>query len=53
MPLTVYVRNFPEELHHALKVKAAIDKVTLQALVIRYCEEGLARDKQQTKKKGG
>ena len=52
MALTLYVRNFPDELQYALKVKAAVEKTSLRALVIRYCEEGLEREKQQTSKKG-
>jgi hypothetical protein len=32
-------------------MKAGTEKVSLRALIIRYCEEGLKRDKD--KKKGG
>jgi hypothetical protein len=49
----LFVRDFPDELHHGMKIRAAIDKVSLRALIIRYCQEGLERDKKRKKKKGG
>ena len=46
----INMRDFPDELHRALKIKAAETGTTIKALMIKYCEEGLAREK---KKKGG
>ena len=48
-----YIRDVPEELHRELKAQAALQGVSLQALVVRYCQEGLARDNKSKKKKGG
>ncbi len=47
----LFVRDFPEELRHKMKVQAAIDRVTLRELIIRYCQEGLKRDKKTKSKK--
>jgi len=48
----INLRDFPDDLHRALKIKAAETGTTIKALMIRYCEEGLKRDKQKPKKKG-
>ena len=50
MPKQLFIKKFPEELHRALKVEAAMQGTTIQELVTRYIEEGLKRD-QKTKKK--
>lgn len=47
------IKDFPDDLHRALKIRAAEEVTSIKALFIRYCQEGLQRDKQQTKKKGG
>jgi len=49
----INMRDFPDELHRALKIKAAETGTTIKALMIRYCQEGLAREEQKYKKKGG
>ena len=51
--LAVNIRDFPAELHRSLKIKAAEDGTTIKALLIKYAEEGLARDKITTKTKKG
>ena len=51
MAKTIIVKEFPEDLHTALKVRAALEKMTMKDLIIRYCQEGLARD-EKGKKKG-
>jgi hypothetical protein len=44
----------PDDLHRSLKIRAAELGITVKALVIRYCKEGLARDwGRKAKKKGG
>ncbi len=49
MGVQLNIREFPEELHHELKIRAAIDKLSMKELIIRYCQEGLARDKKEEK----
>jgi predicted HicB family RNase H-like nuclease len=51
VPKQLFIKKFPEDLHRALKVEAAMQGVTIQELVTRYIEEGLKRNK--GKKKGG
>ena len=41
----INMRDFPDDLHRALKVRAAETGTTIKALMIRYCKEGLERDK--------
>jgi hypothetical protein len=52
VPKTIIVKDFPEDLHTALKVRAALEKMTMKDLIIRYSQEGLERG-QKGKKKGG
>jgi plasmid stability protein len=47
---TINLRNVDPELHRKLRIRAADLGTNVKALVIRYCEEGLKRDK--AKKKG-
>ena len=44
------LRDMPDELHTALKIKAAERKTTMHALVVKYIEEGLKREKKKGKK---
>jgi len=46
------LRDFPEDLQKALKIRAIQEGITLRVMVIRYCQEGLEWDK-KAKKKGG
>ena len=48
--VTMNMRDFPPDLHRALKIRAAETGTTVKALVIRYCEEGLERDKKKKKR---
>ena len=48
----INLRDVPEDLHRALKVRAAERGMKLYALVLEYLEEGLKQDKQKPKKKG-
>ena len=45
----VNIREFPDDLHRALKIKAAEDMTSLKELLIRYAREGLERDKKKLK----
>ena len=52
--VAVNIRDFPNDLHRSLKIRAAETGTTIKGLLIRYAEEGLARDKKTKKsKKGG
>ena len=46
------LRDMPDDLHTALKIRAAEQKTTMHALALKYIQEGLVRDK-KSKKKGG
>jgi predicted HicB family RNase H-like nuclease len=35
---TIIIKNFPEELHRKAKAKAALEGITLKALVIKLLE---------------
>ena len=50
MAKTVYIRDFPEDLHRDLRVKAAYEDIPIRELIIRYCQEGLERDKKKNEK---
>ena len=45
---TVYLRGFPEDLHHRSKVRAAIDRTTLKDLVVSALEEYLTDEESQS-----
>jgi plasmid stability protein len=44
---TVYLRDFPDELHHRMKVQAALEKTTMKGLIIRLLEDHLAKADQR------
>jgi plasmid stability protein len=48
----INLRDFPDDLHRSLKIRAAETGTTVKALMIKFCQEGLERDK-KAKKKGG
>jgi len=52
MATTINLRNVDPDLHRRLRIRAADLGTNVKTLVMRYCEEGLARDK-KAKKKGG
>lgn len=41
---TVYLRDFPEELHYKAKVRAAMDRTTLKDLVVDALKELLSNE---------
>ena len=45
----INLRDIPDELHIALKIRAAEERTNVKALIIRYCEEGLKRGKKKGK----
>lgn len=53
---TVYLREFPEGLHHSAKVQAAVEKITLKDLIAKSLREYLKRagvpDMQADRKEG-
>ena len=53
MPLSLLIKDFPKDLHKELKIQAAVLETSIKGLVIRYCQEGLKRDKDEPKKGGG
>ena len=48
----INLRDFPDDLHRSLKIRAAETGTTVKALMIKFCQEGLEREK-KTRKKGG
>ena len=48
----IHLKDFPDDLHRLLRIRAAEEGTSIKALMIRYCEQGLERDK-KGKKKGG
>lgn len=40
---TIYLRDFPEDLHHKCKIQAAVEKITLKELVIKALTDYLKR----------
>ena len=50
---TINMRDFPQDLHRALRIRAAEEGTSIKAVIIRYCEEGLKREGKQIKKKRG
>ena len=38
---TVYLRDFPEDLHHKVKIQAAVEKSTIKDLVIKALNDYL------------
>ena len=52
MPSALFIKEFPRDLHRELKIQAATLETPLKDLIIRYCQEGLEKEK-KAKKKGG
>jgi len=48
----INLRDFPDDLHRSLKIRAAETGTTVKALMIKFCQEGLERDKKGQKKGG-
>jgi len=49
MPKTVYVRNFPDDLHQRARLQAVKENTTLREIIMKALEEYL----KTVKKKGG
>ena len=49
MAVIINLRGIDEDFHRRLRVRAAELGVTIKALVVRYCEEGMKRDKAKKK----
>jgi plasmid stability protein len=37
----IYLKDFPDDLHHRMKVQAALERTTMKDLIIRLLEEYL------------
>ena len=48
----ILIKDFPKDLHRGMKLQAVRLEMSLKGLIIRYCQEGLERDK-KSQKKGG
>ena len=46
----VLIKDFPKDLHQEMKLQAVLLETTLKDLILRYCQEGLERDKKGKKK---
>jgi predicted HicB family RNase H-like nuclease len=46
---TVYLRDFPEDLHRIVKAEAALEGITLKAIIIKALEEYLKKQFYQSK----
>ena len=44
---TVYLRDFPEDLHRKAKAEAALEGISLKALIIKAIEEYLEKKKRR------
>ena len=49
----INLRNFPDDLHQAAKIKAVMDKTTLREIIIRAIAEYVKKDGEHRPKKGG
>ena len=50
---TINLRDFPEDLHQAAKIKAVMDKTTLREIIIRALREYVKQPGERSRKKGG
>ena len=50
---TINLRDFPDDLHQAAKIKAAVDKTTLREIIIRALEAYVKTHSKTPKRKGG
>jgi len=48
----VLIKDFPKDLHQEMKLQAVLLETTMKDLILRYCKEGVEREKKR-KKKGG
>jgi predicted HicB family RNase H-like nuclease len=47
--VTLFVRDFPADLHHRAKIQAAVENISLKVLVIKALTEYLKKDKKKGK----
>jgi hypothetical protein len=50
---TINLRDFPDDLHQAAKIKAVVDKTTLREIIIRALREYVKKPGERSRKKGG
>ena len=46
----IHLKDFPDDLHRLLRIRAAEEGTSIKALMTRYCQEGLKRDWGKEKK---
>ena len=49
----INLKDFPDDLHQAAKIKAAMDKTTLREIIIRALEAYVKTPSKTPKRKGG
>jgi hypothetical protein len=49
----INLRDFPDDLHQAAKIKAVMEKTTLREIVIRAISEYVKKPEVRSRKKGG
>jgi hypothetical protein len=49
----INLRDFPDDLHQAAKIKAVMDKTTLREIIIRAIAEYVKKPGEPSRKKGG
>jgi len=49
----INLRDFPDDLHQAAKIKAAVDKTTLREIIIRALEAYVKTPSKTPKRRGG
>jgi predicted HicB family RNase H-like nuclease len=50
---TINLRDFPDDLHQAAKIKAVVDKTTLREIIIRALREYVKKPGGRSRKKEG
>ena len=49
----INLRDFPDDLHQAAKIRAVMDKTTLREIIIRAITEYVKKPGEHNRKKGG
>ena len=50
---TINLRDFPDDLHQAAKIRAAMEKTTLREIIIRALEAYVKTPSKTPKRRGG
>ncbi len=50
MPKTVYLRDFPDDLHREVKIQAAKEETTMKEIIIRLLTEYIQKAKKKEAK---